>query len=139
MKYLGVDPGGRRFGLALGDDCTRLVFPLGIHPYQGVRATAVKLNLEAQQRGVGKIVLGLPTSDDGADTPACRRTRALAEALADLGSDVALQPEFLSTQAARERARDIGRPRGVPVDDLAAQIILEDFLADSTTTTAPEP
>ena len=134
-----MDPGGRRFGLALGDDCTRLVFPLSIHPYQGIEATAARLSLEAQRLGVEKIVLGLPTSEDGEETPACRRTRALAEALADLGSEVALQPEFLSTHAARDRARDIGRAQGVPVDDLAAQIILEDFLAGSPTMTSPEP
>ncbi len=129
MKYLGVDPGGRRFGLALGDDGNGLVIPVGIHPYRGIDETAAWLKTEAQKRGVTKIILGLPTSEDGEETPACRRTRALAEALADRGSNVALQPEFLSTHGARTRARDIGRPRSAPVDDLAAQIILEDYLA----------
>lgn len=131
MKYLGVDPGGRRFGLALGDDRTTLVIPVGVHPYQGVASTARRLHLEARERGAEMIVLGLPTSENGEETPACRRTRALAETLADLGSNVALQPEFLSSHAAKARARDLGRARGVPVDDLAAQIILEDYLADS--------
>lgn len=129
MKFLGVDPGGRRFGLALGDGRTGLVIPMGIHPYQGVDTTAVHLRSEAEQRGAETIVLGLPTSQDGEETPACRRSRALAEALAELGCRVALQPEFLSTHAARERARDQGRKKGAPVDDLAAQVILEDFLA----------
>lgn len=138
MKYLGVDPGGRRFGLALGDDSSGLVFPLGIHPYQGIEAAAAWLSSEARNRDADIIVLGLPTSEDGEETPACRRTRALAEALTAHGSDTAFQSEFLSTQAARERARDLGRPRGEPVDDLAAQIILEDYLARSTRQAAIE-
>ncbi len=133
-----MDPGGRRFGLALGDDGNGLVIPIGIHSYRGVDATAAWLKDEAQKRGVTKIILGLPTSEGGEETPACRRTRALAEALTDRGSDVALQPEFLSTHGARTRARDIGRPRGAPVDDLAAQIILEDYLANLATMIGPE-
>ncbi|MEN8163951.1 MAG: Holliday junction resolvase RuvX [Acidobacteriota bacterium] len=136
MKYLGVDPGGRRFGLALGDDRTGLVVPAGIHPYHGVETTAAWLKSEAQKRDAEIIVLGLPTSEDGEETPACRRTRALAEALAGCGSDIVLQPEFLSTHAARSRARDLGRPRGAPVDDLAAQVILEDYLAAAAAITA---
>ena len=132
-----MDPGGRRFGLALGDDQTGLVIPLGIHPYQGIETTAAWLNSEARKRDTEKLVLGLPTTEDGKETSACRRTRALADALIDLGADVALQPEFLSTHDARGRARDIGRPRDAPIDDLAAQIILEDYLANSATLTAP--
>ena len=133
-----MDPGGRRLGLALGDDQTGLVMPVGIHPYQGVEVTAAHLQREARQRDAETIVLGLPTSQGGEETPACRRTRALAEALADLGCQVALQPEFLSTHAARERARDLGRARSAPVDDLAAQIILEDYLANSPAVPASE-
>ena len=133
-----MDPGGRRFGLALGDDGNGLVIPIGIHPYKGIDAAAAWLKDEAQKRGVTKIILGLPTSEEGEETPACRRTRALAEALTGRGSDVALQSEFLSTHGARIRARDIGRPRGAPVDDLAAQIILEDYLANLATMIGPE-
>lgn len=133
-----MDPGGRRFGLALGDDSNGLVIPLGIHPYQGVQATAAWLHAEAQNRDAEIIVLGLPTSEDGEETPACRRTRALDEALTAHGSNTALQPEFLSTHAARDRARDLGRPGGAPVDDLAAQIILEDYLARPATQAATE-
>ena len=139
MRCLGVDPGGRRFGLALGDDRTGLVIPVGIHPYQGDETTAAHLRFEAEQRDAETIVLGLPTSQDGEETAACRRTHALAKALADLGCRVALQPEFLSTHAARERARDLGRRRSAPVDDLAAQVILEDYLADSPVTAASDP
>lgn len=135
---LGVDPGGRRFGLALGDDDTGLVIPLGVHPHRGVEATAAWLHAEAHARGAGLIVLGLPTSEEGDETPACRRTRALADALASLGSNTDLQPELLSTHEARERARDLARPRSAPVDDLAAQIILEDYLARSTGRAATE-
>jgi hypothetical protein len=44
--------------------------------------------------------------------------------------EVALQPELLSTREARLRAREAGLPAGRPVDHLAAQIILEDHLAE---------
>ena len=137
MKYLGVDPGGRRLGLAQGDDSTRFVFPAGIYPYQGVENTAAWLLDEAQQRGVDIIVMGLPTTERGEETPACRRSRALAEALAKLGSRVAFQPEFLSSHEAKARAHDLGRPRGTAIDDLAAQIILEDFFAGLPAQAAP--
>ena len=134
MKYLGVDPGGRRFGLAFGDDAIALVIPLGVYPYQGLETTAAQVRTEALNREVDLIVLGLPTSENGEETPACRRTHARAEALTAVGSGVALQPEFLSTHAARDRARDLGRPRSAPIDDLAAQVILEDYLARSVST-----
>jgi len=42
---------------------------------------------------------------------------------------VALQPEFLSTREARQRAREAGLPPDRPVDHLAAQVILEEHLA----------
>lgn len=132
MKYLGVDPGGRRFGLAFADSDISLVFPIGVFPYDGVQETASTLHLVARERGAEKIILGLPTTESGEETGGCRRTRALADALADLGSTVAFQPEFLTTREAKARARDLGRPGTAPVDDLAAQIILEDFLAASS-------
>ncbi len=129
MRFLGVDPGGRKVGLALGDDRIGVVSPLEIIPYNGVSPTADAIHSIAEDHEVDLIVIGLPLSEAGNETPACRRSRALAEALGALGADTGFQAEFLTSHAAAERAQEIHRAPDAPVDDLAAQIILEDFIA----------
>ncbi|MCK5375885.1 MAG: Holliday junction resolvase RuvX [Acidobacteria bacterium] len=129
MRYLGVDPGGRRMGLAVGDSLTGIVSPLEVVSYRGAQAAARFLADAAERLGVGCFVLGLPTLADGSVGPAARRTEVLAAELRALGLEVDFQGEFLSTDEARRRARAAGRPPGRPVDDLAAQVILEEYLA----------
>ncbi len=129
VRVLAVDPGGRRFGLAVGDEATGLVSPLAVIVSSGVAADARTIADELTEHGAALVVIGLPTTAAGTETPACARSRALAEALARLGVATRLQPEHLTTSEARRRARDAGRPAGRPVDDLAAQIILEEHLA----------
>jgi putative transcription antitermination factor YqgF len=126
---LGVDPGGQRMGLAIGDDTTGVTSPLEIVPYVGVDRAAQQLAELASKVGAERVVLGLPTLEDGSRGPASRRTDRLAEALEALGVEVALQSEFLSTDEARRRARAAGRSPRQPVDDIAAQVILEEHLA----------
>ena len=129
MRFLGIDPGGKRLGLALGDDLTGFATPLKIVPYHGT-ARAARLIFEVvDEYGVDIVVIGLPTSSDGALTPACARSQSLALALRELGVETALQPEFLTTNEARRRAKSSNRRTGQPVDDIAAQVILEEFLA----------
>jgi putative Holliday junction resolvase len=129
MRFLGVDPGGKRLGLAVGDDRTGIVTPLAVVAYRGVAAAAETIEAEARRHDADCIVVGLPTRADGSETPACRRSRALAEALSSAGLAVELQPEYLSSNEARRRAREAGLPSGRPVDHLAAQILLEENLA----------
>lgn len=130
MRYLGVDPGARRLGLALGNDLLGLASPLEIVPYEGVTAAAAAIAERARSHGAAGVVIGLPTLQDGSEGPACARSHALAEALTGLGVTVWLQPELLTTNEARRRARALGRPRERAVDDLAAQVLLEEFLAE---------
>jgi putative Holliday junction resolvase len=129
VQYLGVDPGGRRIGLAVGDDHTGVVSPLEVIPYEGVEKAAHAIALAAERYGAGCVVLGLPALADGSTGPAARRTEMLAPKLRALGCVVALQSEFLSTDEARRRARESGRSVDRPVDDLAAQVLLEEYLA----------
>ena len=128
MRYLGVDPGSARLGLAVGDDLTGVVTPVAVvrygDRYRAARAIADTMELH----GATHVVIGLPTTADGDQTPACARSHALAAVLTSLGVEVSLQPELLTSDEARRRARSMGRDRGEPVDDIAAQIILEDFL-----------
>jgi putative Holliday junction resolvase len=129
VRVLAVDPGGRRFGLAVGDEATGLAGPVAVIASGGVAADARAIAAEVARRDANAVVIGLPTTPDGDDTPACARSRALAEALGKLGITTRLQPEHLTTDEARRRARDAGRPACEPVDDLAAQVILEEHLA----------
>lgn len=115
-------------GLAVGDDLTGVVTPLAIVPYEGTEAAASRLVEAAERVGAQRIVLGLPARADGSLGEASRRTEALATELRALGFEVALQTEFLSTNEARRRARAVGHREDRPVDDLAAQVILEEFL-----------
>ena len=116
-------------GLAIGDDTTGVTSPLEIVRYAGVDRAAQQIASLASKVGAARVVLGLPTLEDGSRGPASRRTDRLAEALEALGVEVALQSEFLSTNEARRRARAAGRPPRQPVDDIAAQVLLEEHLA----------
>lgn len=129
MRFLGIDPGGKRLGLALGDDLTGFATPLEIVSYRGAEDAARRILEAMDEHGAETAVIGLPTAADGSQTPACARSHAVARALAELGVEAELQPEYLSTNEARRRARSSNRRPGLPVDDLAAQVILEEYLA----------
>lgn len=116
-------------GLAVGDDTTGVASPLEVVPYEGVERGAQQIAAIALKVGAARVVLGLPTLEDGSRGPASRRTDRLAEALEALGFEVDLQSEFLSTDEARRRARAAGRPPREPVDDIAAQVVLEEHFA----------
>jgi putative Holliday junction resolvase len=127
MRVIGIDPGGKRLGLAVGDTTSGLATPLGVIPYGGRADAASSIAATMTENESEIAIIGLPTNVDGEETPACRRSHAMAEALAELGLDVVLQPEYLSTDEARRRARAMGRRSSRPVDDLAAQVILEEY------------
>jgi len=129
MRWLGVDPGGKRLGLAVGDELTASASPVDVVAYPGCRAAAELIAAAVEDHGAAGAVVGLPTDADGGETPACARSHALADALSQLGVAVHLQSEYLSSNEARRRARHAGRRRGAAVDDLAACVILEDFFA----------
>jgi putative transcription antitermination factor YqgF len=117
-------------GLAIGDDETGVASPLAVVPYKGVDHAARRISAVAEESGATCVVIGLPSGEDGSVGPAARRSELLSEAITKLGLKVVLQKEFLTTSEARRRAREIGRPPRRPVDDLAAQILLEEHLAE---------
>jgi putative Holliday junction resolvase len=128
VRYLGVDPGGRRLGLAVADSETGVASPLTVLPYGGLHAAARQVVSAAENTTAEVVVIGLPTRDDGSEAPGARRSQLLAEAIRSFELEVVLHSELLTTREARERARTAGRRPEDPVDDIAAQVILEDYL-----------
>jgi putative holliday junction resolvase len=127
-KLAGLDVGTKTVGLAVCDSGWSFAGPAGT-----IRRTKFTHDLNAlrqfieTQKIVGLIV-GLPLSMDGSDSPRTQSVRAFARNLAPLGLPILLWDERWSTQAV-ERAMidaDVSRAkRAEKVDALAAAHILQ--------------
>lgn len=135
MIYLGVDLGGKRTGLAVGDDETGLATPLGAVEVALADADALLRRLAdaAAEQEAGALVVGLPVNMDGTEGPAAASARAIAGRLgARTGLPVHLQDERLTTAEADWAMAGSGlthKQKKARRDAIAAAAILRDFLA----------
>ena len=140
VRYLGVDIGKKRIGLAVSDASAVVarpwrMLPAGHSPRVSAdRVVAVlgELDDPLDQSGVGVIVVGLPRRLDGSDTDMTAPAREMAAALHTLtGLEVHLQDERLTSHEAEqlltEREPD-WRQRKLLIDAASAAIILQDYL-----------
>ena len=132
MRYLGVDYGDVRTGLALSDPSGLLASGIGYVKESGMRHTAVKVAEEARTRGAETIVVGYPKNMDGSEGTRTEVVRAFVELLkAETDLPILLFDERLSTMEAHRflsMTDTRGKKRKQVVDTLSAQIILQDFL-----------
>ena len=127
-KLAGLDVGTKTIGLAICD--------AGWHfagPSETIRRSKFTKDLEALRAFVSRehivgLVVGLPLSMDGSDSPRTQSVRAFARNLLPLDLPILLWDERWSTQAV-ERAMidaDVSRARRAEkVDSLAAAHILQ--------------
>ncbi len=132
MRYLGLDIGEKRTGLALGDDETGIVSPLGMIEASSGEPLIRRLAMAIEEHGPDELVVGLPLNMDGSHGPAARRIAAFAERLAEIALlPIHLQDERLSSFAADEAMARSGLTHGQKKrrrDSLAAAAILHSFL-----------
>jgi putative holliday junction resolvase len=132
MRYLGVDVGRARIGLALADEVLRTARPHTTVVRRSDAADLAAIAEVARSFEVTGAVVGLPLNMDGSEGPSAHFARAFAEKLGSaLGVPVTLEDERLSTFEAEVRLRE----RGVPareqrslVDAEAAAVILQGWL-----------
>jgi putative Holliday junction resolvase len=140
-KLAGLDVGTKTIGLAICD--------AGWHfagPAQTIRRSKFTKDLEAlrtflqREHAVG-LVVGLPLSMDGSDSPRTQSVRAFARNLVPLQMPLLLWDERWSTQAV-ERAMidaDVSRAkRAEKVDSLAAAHILQGAIDALANLAAPQ-
>jgi len=134
MRILALDVGDVRIGLAISDALGITANPLDTY----VRAKndedkdAQVLAKLAQDKGVERIVLGLPLNMDGTEGDRVVKTRAFAEALARYTSiPLDYQDERLTTVTAEHVLIEQGmrrEKRKTVIDRVAATIILRCYL-----------
>jgi putative pre-16S rRNA nuclease len=122
VRYLALDVGDRRIGIAVGDDAHGLARPLRTLERRSVVKDLAELKRVASDEKVDALVIGLPLTLRGEEGHQAERVRRFANASEELGLPVHLYDErHTSSEAEIRGAKDI--------DAGAATILLEDFLA----------
>lgn len=132
MKFLGVDPGQERIGLSISDDQAFLARPLKIIKHISRAEDASRIAHTAAEEGCGVIVVGVPFDSNGGIGPRARASLKLVEAIRqDTELSVLTWDESGTSQSADNllvQVHSSRKKRQKPKDDLAAAIILTDFL-----------
>jgi putative Holliday junction resolvase len=122
MKYLGVDYGTKKVGLALSDESGSIATPYEVVPNNDQLMRRLQDICKKEQ--VEKIVVGASTDYYGNDNPVMPEIRAFSDTCERiLKLPVEGEPEFLTTSQAVRTSQNIEH-----VDAAAAALILQSFL-----------
>jgi putative Holliday junction resolvase len=132
-RFLAVDYGRKRIGLAISDPLGMIASPAGfIERRAGKRPPITKIIARATELGAQGYVIGLPLDGEGNETDWTAEIRALgAEIAKRTAMDVRFYDERFTTAAALRTVKDLGqstRGRKGDVDSLAATILLQQAL-----------
>ena len=135
MRYLAVDYGTKRIGLAICDE-----LEIAASPLAQIRARA-RGNFSADAQAVVQVtaeydvaeyVVGLPYNMDGSLGPQAQLCQRFAKALGQItAKPVHLFDERLTSEAAKAKLLDTGltsKKRRARTDMIAAAVILQSFL-----------
>ena len=132
MRYLAIDLGNRRTGLAVGSDTVGLVSPVGVVQGKDDDARLTGIDAAVKEHAPDALVLGLPLNMDDTEGPAAKRARTFAQQLEQrFNLPVHLVDERLSSFEADEALAGKSkaqRRKTAGQDALAAKVILERFL-----------
>lgn len=122
MRYLALDLGERRVGLAVGDDEAGIARALPALTRRTREADLDVLRRVIRDEGVQMLLVGLPLTLRGEEGPQAARVRAQAERLrADLGLPLEFLDERLTTKAAARYRTG----RRFDVDSASAALLLQ--------------
>ena len=132
MIIMSVDLGKARTGLAVCDKTEFLASPYKVIFEKSPNKLPEKVVQAALEAKAELIVVGLPKNMDGTEGESAQNARAFAERLKELtGLPVDMQDERGTTITAHGYLNDTntrGKKRKAVVDEVAATIILQDYL-----------
>jgi putative holliday junction resolvase len=132
-RFLAVDYGRKRIGLAISDPLGMIASPAGfIVRREGKRPPITKILARAQELEARGFVVGLPLDGEGNETEWTAEIRSLgAEIAKRTGMPVRFLDERFTTAVALRTMKELGestRGRKGDVDSLAATVLLQNAL-----------
>src|SRR3990167_251093 len=144
MRYLGLDYGTKRIGIALSDEKGKMAFAYGVIANRGTEKVSAEIKKICAENSVGKIVLGKSLNYKGELNPIMAEIEPFKTALEkETGLPVVYQNETLTSAEARRPLKGLRkRPpvlnkrkspekekkAGMKVDASAAALILRNYL-----------
>lgn len=138
-RYLGIDYGDKRIGVAISDEEGKFAFPKGVIENRSAPRSSNEnekqfsyaigeiekiISLELR-RPVGAVIVGLPQNFNGEDTAQTKKVRIFAEQLKkEIGIEVIFENEILTSSQVDKS----GGSTKAMQDASAAALILQGFL-----------
>lgn len=126
MRYLGIDYGLRKIGLALGDDGSKIASPIEtVKNDEHIFSSLQKL---VEQEGVESIVVGVPVQEKASySTKQFDLTNAFIDELEkQINLPTYRIDERYTSSESKRLKKEFGAP--APEDSLAAMLILQSYL-----------
>ncbi len=135
MRIMALDIGDRRIGLALSDPGGILASPLTILERTGDEADIARLTALLRKHEVGRVVVGLPRTMEGAiGSQAAKVQDFVGKLKANTDIPVEFRDERLTTVSARRLMQEAGTKKTkkkVRDDAFAAAVILQSYLDEA--------
>ncbi len=126
MRILGIDYGEKRIGIAISDENAIIASRYKI--LQNNKSFIDNFNNIIISYKIEKIVVGLPLNENGKEGVSSKKVKDFVRTL-DIGNiEVVYWNETLTTYDAGLILKKTGRGKKERVDDIAAQIILQEYL-----------
>lgn len=133
MRFLGIDYGTKRVGIALSDENGKLAFPFKIIKNNPELLDTVQ-NICGEQ-DVSEIILGESLNQKGDENILMEEIKKFRKKLFVLGLPIHFEKEFMTSILARggegkekNNARKLKKTKGEKIDASAAALILQRYL-----------
>ena len=131
-RLIGIDPGGRRIGIALSDENKIVATPYTTIIKENYRELVDQIQKIVKEYDIDGIVIGNPINMDGTEGPSSQSAKDLAKNLSkDITENITIWDERLSSQGAFNLSKDLAINSSKKVkklDENSAQFILQGML-----------
>ena len=131
-RLIGIDPGGKRIGIAISDENKIVATPYTTLIKENYSDLLAKIKKIIDENQIEGIVIGNPVNMDGTEGPSSQSAKDLAKNLSkDITENITLWDERLSSQGAFKLSSELAINTSKKVkklDENSAQFILQGLL-----------
>ena len=131
-RLIGIDPGGKRIGIAISDENKIVATPYTTLIKENYTSLVSQIKKIIDENQIDGIVIGNPINMDGSEGPSSQSAKDLAKNLSkDITENIILWDERLSSQGAFNLSNELAINSSKKVkklDENSAQFILQGLL-----------